>query len=351
MKASLLILLVVSLSATCRGQDKAELSTYLQKHRYSITLSDANTFAMLPALMGNHNVLIHGENASHKLRLYDTLQVALRRQLIQQHLKVALIEYSHSMAYLFTQYLAGDIAVAAQFQPAGLIPYQPFKGNATFRVAGIDFEQSAPFYLAVKSALQGMDRSRLSESSAFIGMITDSSYANYSEKDFNTFYKRVSASFTAQDAALRKELGERYEPLKYLCTNSNVTKRYDNRNPALARNFMQEISPFDSGATYYCEIGIAHSRPNDKGSMAALLCKEAMLRERIIVMNTYCDNCNDGSGVLSNMNLGFMKGERLGSFRDAAIGAITLYDLSELTGNYEYMKESGTLLLFVRNHD
>lgn len=351
MKTGLLLLIVITLSSVCSAQNESDLTAYLQKHRYPITLSDPNTFAMLPALMGNHNVLIHGENASHTLRLYDTLQVALRRQLIQQHLKVALIEYSRSMAYLFTQYLAGDVAVAAQFQPAGLIPYKPFKGNATFRVAGIDFEQSAPFYLAVKSALQGIDRSRLSETKAFIGMITDSNYANYSEKDFNAFYKRVSASFTAQDAALRKELGERYEPLKYLCTNPNVTKRYDNRNPALARNFMQEITPFDSTAAYYCEIGIAHSTPNDKGSMAALLCKEATLKERIIVMSTYCDNCSNGSGILSNMNLGFMKGERLRSFRDAAISSITLYDLSELTGDYEYMKESSSLLLFVRNHD
>src|SRR4051812_36831528 len=105
MKAVRLLLYILCLSSVCWGQDKTDLSAYLLRHRYAINLSDPNTFAMLPAIMGSRNVLIHGENASHSLKLYDTLQLALRRQLIQQHLKVALIEYSRSMAYLFTQYL------------------------------------------------------------------------------------------------------------------------------------------------------------------------------------------------------------------------------------------------------
>ncbi len=353
MKTAWLLACMVCLSTISRGQDKPDLSAYLQKHRYAITLSDPKTFAMLPSLMGSHNVLINGEGASHELRLYDTLQLAIRRQLLQQHLKVALIEYGRDMAYLLTQYLNGDSAIVSKFQPSGLIPYKPFRGSATFRVAGIDFERSEPFHLAVIYVLRGLNKSMLSETKDFITMITDSSYVHSSEKDFSAFYKKVSAAFTAQDATLRKELGDHYETLKYLCTNPNTTKRNENRNPALARNFLQEIATFDSTATYYCEIGNAHSKPNDKGSLAAILSEEPMLKGRLMVMNTYCEDCRteDGPTSASYNRLSFMKGDRLDAFRSAATGSITLYDLSELAGDNEYMKESGSLLLFVRNHD
>lgn len=351
MKAVRLFLLGMLLPGICPGADKTDLAVYLKTHRYAINLADTNTFAMLPALMGSHNVLIHGENASHNLRLYDTLQAALRRQLVRQHLRVALIEHGRSMAHLFIGYLAGDTSVTRLFQPAALVPYRPFRGAAAFRVAGIDFEQAGPFYLAVKHTLRGLNIGSLSETSALIGRVTDSSYAGYSEQQFHAFYKKISASFTAQDAALRRELGDRYEPLRYLCTNPNVTKRYDNRDPAMVRNLTDELTPFDTGVAYYCEIGVAHSRPDERGSMAALLTKDPLLRDRIIVMNTYCDDCRTGKERLSNSRLSCMAGTNLQAFRNAALGSITLYDLSGLTGADAGMQESGTLLLFVQHHD
>lgn len=352
MKSTLSFVFAVCMFAVCTAQNDTQLAGYLQTHRYAISLNDSNAFTMLPGLMGSHNVLIHGEGASHNLKLYDTLQLALRRQLVRQHLKVALIEYGRDIAFLFTKYLEGDTTIATLLQPSSLVPYQPFRGWIPFRTAGIDFERAGSFHLAVNSVLRGIDKEQLATTGDFVAMISGNGYLGFSEKEFIAFYKKCATAFKAQDAALRNELGEHYEELKYLCSNTNVTRRTEDRNPALARNFIYEVTPFDTTATYYCEIGNAHSKTNDRGSMAAILSKEPVLKNRLIVMNTYCYHCGTDEGPTEEVfnRMDYMKGDRLKLFRDACIGNITLFDLSGLMGPDAFLKDSGTLLLFVKDY-
>jgi hypothetical protein len=80
-----------------------------------------------------------------------------------------------------------------------------------------------------------------------------------------------------------------------------------------------------------------------------LLAESDVLQDKIVVMNLYCENCHaEGGG--DNWAFPFMKGAILKSFQSAATDEIVLFDLSELGGEYDYLRRDyGDMLVFAKN--
>ena len=76
--------------------------------------------------------------------------------------------------------------------------------------------------------------------------------------------------------------------------------------------------------------------------------KTELLKNRIVIMNEYCEHCYADGVELDNLTM-FLQGDVLDAFRNAANSNIVLFDLSGLPDQYAYIKKRGDLLLFAKN--
>lgn len=178
--------------------------------------------------------------------------------------------------------------------------------------------------------------------------LKDTSYIKYRAKEWQSYYREITKSFYRDSLKLKPLLGARYPTFKYLVTNPNTATPTGERNRPMAENLLQQIAPLDPGTSYLLDCGMAHSRPNEKGTLVNILSKSDVLKDRICVMNVICENCMTSIEKVSNWAFPFMKGDVLEAFSSAAGGDIVLYDLSDLPAPYQYIKEYGSLVIFAK---
>ncbi len=352
MKFNALILFTI-ISLACTAKDHSKLKDYLLHHSYTIDLNSDSAFNMLPTLMKGKNVLVLGEGGSHKLPLYTTLKPALINQLAKQNLKYYIIEWSRATAMLINNYLQSkNKNCPDELEPlCGLCnKLKPIiERGHEFKVVGIDFEFCGDLHTEMQLLFGKTNLDVLPHSKELLRDLLSNRYKNVFRKKFKEFYLVEQAKFCQDSVAIRKELGEKYDELRYLLTNPNTTYPGIDRNGGLAENLQSELTPLDTSAAYLVDVGLAHSIPSESYSMMHKIYRNDTLRQRTIIMNLHCWNCTLNGENLDATVLNFLKGDVLDCFTSATNTTLTLFDLSELPDEYSYIKESGDLLLFAKD--
>ena len=165
------------------------------------------------------------------------------------------------------------------------------KKGHDFNVIGIDFEVRIDFHTAMNDLCGHADPDALPALSAFQSNYMDSACLKMTHKEFMKRYKEKRKEFYTETDEMKDELGSKYNTFEYLVTNHNTTRPNLDRNPAMTRNLLKEITPLDTSAVYFLTIGMAHSLPGEHYSVAHKLCKNPALNNRVLVMNLHCENC------------------------------------------------------------
>ena len=351
----LLFALLFLSAVMCSAQDTTRLRAYLLQHSYVVDLNSGHSFDMLPALMKGRNLLVLGEGGSHGLELYTPLKSAILDQLATQNLKYFFIELGRSTASLLNAYLHNTAPDCG----SAFTNYCTImdRGKATlkrgydFKLVGIDFEVRIDFYTAMHRLFEYTDLDKLPVTKNFVANLLDSTCLKVTHKEFMKFYRKKRKEFYTDQGAIKNELGDKYKTLEYLVTNHNTTRPNLDRNPAMTRNLLKEITPLDTSAVYFLTIGMAHSLPCEHYSVAHKLCKSEQLKNKVIVMNLQCENCTlKGEKLERKTFMKFMNHEDIKAcFSNSAKGDFTLFDLSQLPPEYENIKKYGDLLLFAKN--
>jgi hypothetical protein len=225
------------------------------------------------------------------------------------------------------------------------------KKGHDYKTVGIDFEVRIDFHIAMNDLFKQTDLEKLPTSKKFLANLLDSTCTKMTHKEFMRFYRKKRKEFYSEQAAIKQELGDKYTELEYLVTNHNTTRPNIDRNPAMTLNLLHEIVPVDTSAVYFLTIGIAHSLPCDHGTVAYKLCKSEQLKNRVVVMNLHCENCNvKGNQITGKTLMKFMnRADIADCFSKAATGNFTLFDLSELPPAYHNIKKYGDLLLLAND--
>ncbi len=345
--------LLLSVTSICRAQDTV-LTAYLAQHRYAIDLNDPGAFHMLPDMMKGKNLFVLGEGGSHGLELYAPLKSAVLDQLATQNLKYFFIELGRSTAYILNNYLdkQTDSCTSAFTKYCRIMDHEKatIKKGHDFKLVGIDFEIRIDFNTALNQMFGNVDLGKCPTSKAFLADLLDSTCLKMTHKAFMKFYKAKREEFQQNKIAIKLELGDKYNGLEYLVTNQNTTRPNIDRNPAMSKNLLQEINPLDTSGVYFLTIGMAHSMPCDNFSVVHKLCKSDVLKDRVLVMNLHCENCSlNGAPLTGKTMLRFMNDQDIEAcFSKAAIGAYTLFDLSQLPDEYSDIKKYGDLLLMAK---
>ncbi len=354
-KARLLPIVLIFSSIICLAQDTARLREYLSQHRYAIDLNSGHPFDMLPALMKGKSLFVLGEGGSHNLELYTPLKEVIIDQLVSEHLKYYFIELGRSTAFDLDKYLHDQTPAcnSAFANYCEIMEHEKttVKKGHNYKVVGIDFEIRIDFYMAMNDLFRNTNLDKLPVSKAFLENIMDSTCLKISHKEFMKFYRKKRKEFNDKKDSLKAELGEKYYSLEYLITNHNTTRPNLDRNPAMTRNLLHEITPVDTAAVYLLTIGMAHSLPCEHYSVVHKLYKSEQLKDRVLVMNLHCENCTvKGKKLEGKTFMKFMNKEDIEAcFSNSANGDFTLFDLSQLPPEYKGIKKYGDLLLFAKN--
>ncbi len=348
-----LLPLFLSITSICPAQDTV-LTAYLTQHRYAIDLNDPGTFHMLPEMMKGKNLLVLGEGGSHGLELYVPLKSAILDQLATQNLKYFFIELGRSTAFILDKYLHNETTScnSAFTKYCKIMDHEKAvsKKDHDFKLVGIDFEIRIDFHTALNTMFSNADLNKCPASKAFLTDLLDSTCLKMTHKAFMKFYRKKRTEFQQNKTEIKQELGDKYNGLEYLITNPNTTRPSIDRNPAMTRNLLREITPLDTSAVYFLTIGMAHSLACNTYSVVHKLCQSDVLKDRVLVMNLHCENCTlNGAPLTGKTMLRFMNDEDIESrFSKTAVGAYTLFDLSQLPDGYSDIKKYGGLLLLAK---
>jgi hypothetical protein len=359
-KNPLILLFSIFISALSFAQDTTGLHDYLCRHRYALNLTSGHAFEMLPDMMKEKRLLVLGEGDSHGFEFYVPLKTAILEQLAHQNLKYYFIEFGRANAFFMNGYLKNEMTDCIQFYERYCRILDHEKNTIReheFKIIGIDFERPMVLNADIRFLFQNENLDNRPHSRMLLTKLMDSSYKDLrgkykpSVRAFQHFYKRTRREFYRDSAAIRIELGDKYAALEYLLSNPNTKYPWIDRNPAMARNLVREITPFDTSAVYFLSVGMAHSLPCEHYSTVHKLCKNEVLKNKILVMNTYCEHCIvDGQKVTKRSAMKFMNHQDVNAcFSDAANADFVLFDLSQLPEEYISIKKYGDLLLFVRD--
>lgn len=347
------------------AQDLFRLSAYLDSNKVSIDMRNVNeSNDFLKAAMVGKNLLVFGEGGSHQLDLNDQIRVYLVSQLVKTNLKYFFIEGARSSAYLLNKYLKNDYDNADSLYSTDFSYRMQMKkiralyqSGFHFEYRGIDMEWSRRLYNAVKMITANYNFTDIQKIPLFHSILVDTAYLHYdpdvfkNQKEFLKYYKVLKKLFTKDSSDIQIILTkEDYREVKYFLTNEQMKPPLGNRNIGMAKNLLDEIKPIDTSATYLLDVGMAHSLPNRGGSVAGIAIKDDQLKNRTVVMNVYCEECTVNEKEIEGTNLNFLRNkEVLNIFRKAATKNLTLFDLSKLPADFNYIKEYGSLLLFAKH--
>lgn len=359
------ILFFFCLSKFGLAQDLSRLSAYLDSNKVSIDMRDVNEpNDLLKAAMNGKNLLVFGEGGSHQLDLNDQIRVYLVSQLVKTNLKYFFIEGGRSNAYLLNKYLKNDYdnvdslhSTDSSYRRQMKKIRALYQSGFHFEYRGIDMEWYRSLYNAVKMLTSNYNFTKIQNIPLFHSILIDTSYLHYNsnnfknQKEYLKHYKVLKKLFIKDSSIIHKVLtNEDYREVKYFLTNGQMKPPLGNRNIGMAKNLLDEINPIDTSATYLLDVGMAHSLPNRSGSVVGIAIKDDQLKNRTVVMNVYCDECTVNGKAIESNYLNFLKNnEMLNIFRKAATKDLTLFDLSKLPSEFNYIKEYGGLLLFAKH--
>jgi len=374
MKLYLLLFCVIA-GYQASAQTDVVLQNYLATHHSSLVIEPDSSYtfsteagAMIGSVFAGKRLLVLAENTSHQLGVYKKLRPALIGYLAGHGLKYVFIEYGRSVAYCINAWLDGDYKLQDNMFYSISERQRVKKAMGTrrsFAYKGIDFERGFEFYDAVNNLLSDVALNSLHESRSFIARIEDigsqkipaDSSAKITYRRFHNFYQATQEEFYRDSVVIKRELGSHYTGLKYLLTNPNNQLPpwaahklfYDDRDPEMAENLLRELDPQDTTSVYLLSTGYAHTI--GPSSLVGKVGSSDFLRNKIVILNEYCDNCSLNGQPLVNDKMHFMTGDMLTAFQKAAPGPLVLFDLSALPEQYNYIKKHGDLLLFVKNQN
>jgi hypothetical protein len=360
----LFCLLLIFLKST-NAQEPSKLNQYLDSNSISINLQlPGETYDFFTSLMKNKLLFVLGEGGSHQLTLYNRLRVYLLFQFTKLNLKYFFVEYGRSMAYLNNAFLQQK-ADSSERISVTETPYriemnqirQLYQAGHHFQYKGIDMESAPKLYGAIKKITPTISTAAIQSTSFLRSVLIDTGYLHYDDGSYFNNQKHFlvsnfrpwQKSFKDDPEQLKNILpAVNYEQIKYFLFNPQTKPPTGNRNPGLAENLLSEIAPIDTNATYLLSLGIAHTLAPNNESVISLLQTNKLLKDKIVVMNTYCDECDLRGNIIHDPSLRFMKADLLNIFRASAKAELTIFNLSKLPPEFNFIKKYGDLLLFAK---
>ncbi len=347
------------------AQTDKVLDDYLATHRYSFTWRQDSSLAVTDSLgamlltrMDGKSLFVYGEGWSHGLHL-NNLVISALTELFENHgLKEFFTESARSWVAEDDYFLAHPALSAAAFYSAEAAFYQRsferkrmLYSKGHYQYLAIDFERphslSRVLHLLVKD-LPAENRGKINQLAPYIH---DTTWLQLSPKKFIAFYEQQRDNFYKDSLAFKQALDNSYAAFRYLMIDPHPFEYHDNRNAMMADHILAQLLPPSNGDMYFLDCGMAHARPGKKDglqkSTVHLLAESDRLKNKIVVTNLYCDSCIP---IGDNWALDFMKQKILASFKTAANAPITVFDLSDLPGDYKYIAEDYGQLLVYATH-
>ncbi|MDR3679078.1 MAG: hypothetical protein P4L41_03860 [Flavipsychrobacter sp.] len=361
-KATLLTILIVCFYVTAHSQENALLQ-YLSTHQSVIERNPDSTLVIstetekiLQQAIKGKKLFVFGEGCSHFLYLNGDLLVLSAKFLSRRGLKYYFVEGARGWAIEDNYFMQHpEIDADTYYHPANGHYRELYETKrkiyqgSKYKIVGIDFERPSGLRKALVLLTQNIDQTKLAALYKIAPYVSDTSYVHDDPKSFTRHYRQLQDDFYRDSTVLKPLLGSNYEDFKYLLTNPNINTPSGARNKPMAENLLNELSPIDKDALYLLDCGMDHSRPNIKGSLVNILSNNEELRGKISVMNVVCDSCTTQVEETSNWAFPVIKGEVMQTFKKAARGNITLFDLSALSEEYDYIKAYGNLLVLAQH--
>lgn len=360
MRKIITVFVLLIISGRNFASDIDSLRSYLAGHQVIITRQangelqqDEATKKLFSSAMQGKSLFVFGEGGSHFLGLNgDLWMLALKYFNNGGRLKHAFVEGDRSLAYLDNLYLDGRYT----FHDTAYKDHMAFldKEKATappghlYRLVGIDFERPWNFRAALDEILAHVDNDNRSRLFDLAPYTRDSDYVKFKAKEWKSSYDKIGEAFYKDSALLKPLLKDQFEIFKYLVTNPNNSTPTGERNGPMARNLLAEIGERQAGDIYMLDCGMAHSRPNVKGTLVNILSRSDILKDKITVMNVACIDCMTSVEPVSNWAFPFMKKDILDAFRTAAKADIVIYDLRDIPAAYRYIRDYGDLMVFAQ---
>jgi len=363
MRKIFLIVLVLNVFCSKVRSQEVNLQEYLSKHQYSIHVNADSSLLFsstlqeaLSAKMKDKKLFIFGEGGSHFLILNHKLLQVLKKYFIVNGMRYFFVESDPGYAvavnsYINSSYLNSELPFYKEYKPDFDDLKKMFNQGHEITYVGIDFTRPRSFQLAISNIAKHLDENTINKITVIAPYVKDTIYLTYDLKRFIKYYKDIRNDFARDSSTLKTLLRDQFSDFKELLTNANTALPNGDRDHPMAENLLNKLNSDPGAYISFLDCGGYHSRPNQKGTLANILSKSVELSGKIVVLNVFCENCITKVEKVSNWTLPFMKGTILESFSSAAKDDIVLFDLSELSSDYQYIKEYGDYLLYARNQN
>lgn len=339
------------------AQDANELESYLKTHQVQISANNNKLqlndeiASLLAAKMQNKNLFVLSEG-NHKLPLNGQAWVMLQEHFSGKGLKYCFMEDGRATCMLanlspdkpvmksVSNPMAEADVMAIRMQENTIVPH------GDFEYIGIDYERPWTFYEATTMLLSELDEQKRNRVYSIAPYLRAKKNAVKPE-EFAKTYKDMRESFAKDSTRLKVLMPEQIGDLAYLLSNPSINEARRYRDRDMAENLLDHLYPMDASATYLLNCGYYHGTPAIKGNMVSRLNDSKELKDKIVVMNVYCDVCTGMAQGLTDKEV--LKDEHIAAMRTSANSDIVIYDLSALPEKYKKLKAHGDLLLFAKN--
>jgi|GEM_PF-2882433 len=360
--------IILLFALTCDANDTEKLLAYLKQHAVRLSYDVDSTLQLTPelsALLDNaingKQLLIMGEGGSHSLNLNGDMMILLLRYAGSKNLKYFFVEGSRASAIrdndffntpginaqaFYKQYYPDNNTYFNRMKDAEKIVHQ----KSGFMQVGIDFERARGLYLTTTKATKDVTSAYREKLYQLAPYLKDTSYFAYSEKGFKNFFKEQQNNFYRDSNQFKSIENLNYPMFRYELSNSNINTSYGQRDRPMAENLLSELGGIQQGQLCLLDCGMAHSRPNINGTLANILSKSDVLKNKIEVVQIICDDCSTPQEKASNWAYKYLNDNILSTFNSAAGDNITIFDLSGVPKEFEEIKEYGRLLVFAHGY-
>jgi len=339
---------------------QSDIHDYLKTHSYAFTLEsgfDSTAQAILKQKFAPYKVILQGEGGSHYLKMYNELP-AMWLSLLNSHFGVTHFfgESGHSSDILINHYFkTGDTGYLFPRNKAWATKLYQLN-NALSKTGGltyfgIDFEGSRQYVNAIKLLLPGNAvvpepiRPDIELIKGADGSIVDCIYI----LSINAALKK---SIAINKPLFESYFGAKYADLERMVFNGRTCKEtLRDRNPNMAANFISFDQLFQQ-PMYFGELGMAHTSLNTRASFASIINNTKEFKNKVCVINLYCDNCSTKEeGPSSNWQLGKIEKDIITLFLPFCKSTFTLFDLTENPGLVGKYSVYGQFLVIAKKQD
>lgn len=352
----ILFLLSTLYATTGISQEANELELYLKEHQTHLT-QNANKLQVSDGLsafvsnkMNGKRLLVLGESSTPS-PLNGQVWMLLQEQLADKGLKHCFMEDGRATCMLANEREPADLAFAGKYKAKNYTSLMEtriqeknlYQQTRNFDYVGLDLERPWSFYPALSAVLQKAGANTQARVYREFPYLKQGHFDKYS---FHQSYRQIKKNFYKDSSKLKQIIPDQFEALKYLVSNEGISNTRVYRAKYMADNLLDKIGSADTSNIYLLNCSFAHATPGSKGNLVNRLWDTKELKDKIVVLNVYCDSC--GSKEQENRD-DVIKKDALTAIRNAASDDIVLFDLSQLPAKYSKLKEHGDLLLYARN--